>query len=231
MERYKVNPVFMIVGGVFSAAAVIFIAVIAVTAADVSEFRKNADEVTAVITEIEAYRRGSGSDRRTYHDVYISYEYDGEEYSGTLSYYTSDMYVGDMVEIYVDSECPWEIRSDSAVLYIVFGIMAVVFGAVGGVLIGIEARRAVYVNRLITDNMYIYAQYAGEQPSNTYVNHVRYMCSVFEYCDPFGHRQIFLSSPHHPSKCGYCMGDSEIVYVDIEKNPSKYYVSQGNRNI
>lgn len=228
MERYRANPVFIIVGGVFSAIAVIFIAVIAVIAADVSEFRKNAEEISAVITGLDYYTAGlSGTEC----DVYISYEYDGEEYSGTLSYYTSDMRVGDMVDIYVDPECPWEIRSDSAILYIVFGIMAVVFGAVGGVLIGIEAHRAVYVNRLISENMYIYAQYAGEQPSNTYVNHVRYMCSVFEYCDPFGNRRVFLSPPHHPSKCGYCMGDSEVVYVDIEKDPSRYYVSHGNRNI
>ena len=77
MERYRANPVFIIVGGVFSAVAVIFIAVIAVIAADVSEFRKNAEEISAVITGLDYYTAGlSGTEC----DVYIIYEYDGEEY-------------------------------------------------------------------------------------------------------------------------------------------------------
>lgn len=228
MERYKWSFVSAIIGGIFFLTGIIFIIIGAVNVAGWNDFKKDAVPVTATITDISTHttrRPGSNKRRRTY-DVNIEYEYDGKSYSGDLSYYTSGMREGGAVDIFIDPDDPYKHRSEP---YLVSGMMAVfglVFGGIGAAFLGHEIKKSKYINRLIAEGKFIYADYSGEEQANVTVNNVRYRQAVFVYEDGFGKKLTFKSEPYHPNSCPYSQGDTKKVYVDMETDPKRYYVSR-----
>lgn len=89
------------------------------------EFRKNAAEISAVIDNIETSRDSDGD---LHHTVYVSYEYDGEEYSHVrISTYTSGMYVGKRIKILCDPDNPRRVDTSAGIFW--GGITCMVIGA------------------------------------------------------------------------------------------------------
>lgn len=234
MEKYKYNPVFMIIGGVFSLVAVIMLLVSVGTRISWNSFKKTAVSVTAEITDIQVRRERSHSSSNsrntttTYHDVYVEYDYNGQHYSEKLGYYYSGMAKGDVISILIDPNNPRRSMTDPGVASAVCLIFVFVFGGIGAVFLIVELSKGAYINRLIRDNKYVYAEYTGEEPSGMRVNNVRYNQSVFTYDSGFGITAEFRSQPHHPMESPYSPGDTVKVYVDMQKDASKHYVSSGS---
>ena len=239
MEKYKYNLVFMIIGGVFSLVAVVMILVSVGTRISWNKFRETAVSVTAEITDIQVRRErrhsSTGSRSRntttTYHDVYVEYDYDGQHYSEKLDYYYSGMAKGDEITILIDPNDPRKSMTDPGIATAVCLILFFVFGSIGAAFLIVELSKGAYINRLIRDDKYVYAEYAGEEPSGLTVNKVRYNQSVFTYDNGFGITMTFHSHPHHPLESPYQEGDTVKVYVDMQKNANKHYVSSGNGKI
>ena len=226
MERYKWSFISALIGSIFFLFGVAFLIVPIVSIAGWESFKKDAVPVVAEITDIEIYSSRSGGKKRTHREVRIEYEYGGETYSDQLGYYISGMKKGDEVNILVDPDKPSRSRSEP---YLFSGIMAIfglIFGGIGAGFLGYELKKSKYINKLIAEEKYIYAEYSHEEQANVTVNNVRYNHSVFVYDDGMGRRMPFNSAPHHPSSLPYIKGDSIRVYVDMEKNPKKYYVSR-----
>ena len=101
--------VFSIIGSVFVIVAVFF-AVFQV------QFEKGAEETNAVITRIESYRDGQGD---SHHNVYISYEADGQTYEAVLESYVSSWYEGKTIEVLVSRDNPREIRAAATSLSLI----------------------------------------------------------------------------------------------------------------
>ncbi len=227
MEKYKYNLPFMIIGGVFSLVAVVFIVISAANVVKWNSFKDKAVSVTAEITDIDTHRERRGSKTKTYHDVYIEYDYNGRHYSEELSYYSSGMAVGDKITVLIDPDKPERNMSDPGVIIGIFLVFVFVFGSIGAAFLVHELRMGAYINGLIRDDKYVYAEYTGEEPSNLTVNKVRYNQSVFTYDNGFGITMTFHSHPHSPCEQPYSTGDTVKVYVDMEKNANKHYVSSG----
>lgn len=226
MERYRLSFVQTFVSGMFLLFGIIFIAVGAVVYVSWSDFAKTAVPVYAEITDISSYQSRVGDSFETYHNVDIKYEYGGETYEGRLDKYVSTMHKGDRVEIFIDPADPSSQRSNQTVFPIIFVLSGLFFGAVGGAILAKEIKLGCYINRLIADDMYVYADFAGEEPSKLTVNDVRYDQAVFVYDGGSGRELRFPSKPYPPNKCPYGRGDHKKVYVDIENAPEKYYVSR-----
>lgn len=92
-------------------------------------FVAQADMVQAEITKITEY---ADSDGDVSHTVYVQYEYNGQFFSSRLSEYSSSMYVGKSIELYINPQAPSEVRYarmvyfGSAMLLIMGGIFFVV---------------------------------------------------------------------------------------------------------
>ncbi|MGN0667041.1 MAG: DUF3592 domain-containing protein [Huintestinicola sp.] len=226
MEKYKHNLIFMLFGAAFSIMAVVMILIAVSNTVKWNDFRKTAVATDARITNIQVSRQHTGKKTKVYHDVYITYEYNDEEYDDMLSYYSSGMNEGDIVTIYVDPEDPRKNMSDPGIILIISAVMFIVFGGIGASFFVYEIRRGIYINRLIRDDKYVFAEYTREEPSDLTVNKVRYNQSVFTYDDGYGRALSFTSRPHHPSELAYAPGESMKVYVDMENDPKKHYVSE-----
>lgn len=87
---------------------------------------KNYVETTAVITDIQT--RGAGDDED--HDVYVSYNVDGQEYSALSDTYSSTYFEGKEISVFYNPDNPQEIHGDSKLL-------GIIMMAVGGVLMAI----------------------------------------------------------------------------------------------
>ncbi len=234
MEKYKYNLVFMIIGGVFSLVAVIMLLVSVGTRISWNSFKETAVSVTAEITDIQVRRERSHSSSNsrntttTYHDVYVEYDYNGQHYSEKLDYYYSGMAKGDEITILIDPNDPRRSMTDPGIATAVCLIFVFVFGGIGAAFLIVELSKGAYINGLIRDDKYVYAEYTGEEPSGLTVNKVRYNQSVFTYDNGFGITMTFRSHPHHPSESPYRPGDTVKVYVDMKKDASKHYVSSGS---
>ena len=228
MERYKWSFAHALIGWIFFLFGVVFLIVPIVSVVTWEDFKKDAVSVSATITDIKTHteRSTNSGKRRTTHSVYIEYEYEGDRYYEQLDHYNSGMRRGDEVEILIDPDDPSRNRSEP---YLFSGIMAafgLIFGSIGAAFLIHELKMSIYINGLITGDKFIYAEYSSEERSNMTVNNVRYNQAVFVYDDGFGRRLTFTSRPYHPNSCPYVKGDSMKVYVDMEKNPNKYYVSR-----
>lgn len=213
----------MLIGSVFLVFAFITLFVSVNEYRSWNRFKNDAVPVTAYISEIETY---TDSDNEKQHNVYIEYEYEGVSYSDKLNYYISGMKKGDSVQIYVDLYSPSINKSYSSVYNTVAILFALLFGGIGGGLVGHEVKRAIFVNRLISEDKYVFAVYSHEEKSNYSVNDVVYDRSVFVYDDGSGGELTFNSEPYPPDSHPYSDGSTVRVYVDIEADPKKYYVSR-----
>lgn len=94
-------------------------------------------DVAATITDIEGeyYTKGAGKNKSTSvaHNVYVSYEYNGEVYTDILDYYHSAMREGEQVMIKVNSRNPSLIYTNtilSIAFEIICGMVFVIIGFV-----------------------------------------------------------------------------------------------------
>lgn len=191
-----------------------------------NNYMKTAVPVTAQITDISRYKtKKLNGETQTNYRVDIVYEYDGETYNDTLDYYAATLHKGDRLEVYVDPTNPDNQRSEHGVMPFVIMLIGLFFGAIGVAVFAGEVKMSKYINGLIADDKYVYADFSGEEPASLTVNKVRYKQAVFVYSD--GEKELrFASKPYHPNKCPYSRGDMKKVYVDMEYDPDKYYVSR-----
>lgn len=227
MERYKWSFPFTLIGVIFFLFGVAFLIVPVVMVSGWEDFKKDAVPVTATISDIRTHTsRSSSGKRRTYHDVYVEYEYEGESFYEELDHYNSGMREGDEVEILIDPHNPSNNRSEPYLFSFIMAVCGLIFGGIGAGFLIHEQKMSIYINGLIAEDKFIYANYSHEEKANVTVNKVRYDQSVFVYEDGSGRKMVFKGEPHHPSSRPYIEGDSMRVYVDMENDPKRYYVSR-----
>lgn len=107
------------------------------------------DEVTAVISQIHAWRDSDG-DRR--HDVYLDYTYNGEDY-GNVRYnrYSSRMYEGMPIEVWVNKTNPTKFYSGDigVIISLSFGGFGLVFGLIGAIPLAIIWKKELHKKKLL----------------------------------------------------------------------------------
>lgn len=121
------------------------------------EFKKDAVEVIAEISDIESYRDSDGD---THHKVFINYEFDGETYTDVrLSEYNSSMYVGKEITILCRADQPGRTMTTTGI-YLGSGIllgMGLIFALVGIVPIVVGLVKGSRQKKLLTNGHILYA--------------------------------------------------------------------------
>ena len=98
-----------VIGIITLIVAFIFFIESTVSLKEYLDTKEYAVEIESTITDIKVRRERHNGETETYHDVYVDYTYDGENYSSKLNYYSSSMHVGDNLTIRIDSREPGNI--------------------------------------------------------------------------------------------------------------------------
>lgn len=225
MKLKKAANVTGIIGGIFFMFGIIFAAVgIGVLCSNIN-FKKNAELITAVITDIDTYtERKADGERVTRHDVYISYTVDGVEYETELNEYNSGMRVGKEIEVYYAPDNPNKVKTDSVLFEAIFIGIGGVFAVIGSAFLISNINKAALRKRLIRD---------GEQLSGTIINvsrnysvRINGVCPYKAECeviDPYSGEKYLYSSDNYMTDICYMAGKTVTVYVD-PNNRKKYYI-------
>lgn len=191
-----------------------------------TEFLEIAQSTSAIITDIDVYHDSDGDSR---HTVYVEFNVDNTEYSGTLNEYNSSMYTGKEVTVYYDPQNPNNFKSSSSKYdgYFVcgFGLIFLLVGTIP-LIFGIKksstSKKLKQTGTLIEaqiDKVYLNTNYAvnGRHPYKLSAHAIlpnSEKVYTFESENVWGNLQVVVDT-HHIEKVN--------VYIDLA-NPKKYYV-------
>ena len=122
-KKSSVNWIFAIIG-----LALIVAGIVCLVKSE--NFKKNAVETEATITEIEI---SEDSDGDTQYNVLVEFRADDEKIEGSLGYHVSGMKKGQTVQIFYNPNDPHDFKSASEdiwlfVVFIVLGVPFLLFG-------------------------------------------------------------------------------------------------------
>ena len=225
MGIYRINKLKITVGALLMAIAAILVAVSVLILMKWADFKSRCVSTDAVITDIR--REYNYSNESTEYHVTVEYIVDGVVYRRPLGYYISSLREGQVVTINYDPEDPYFIMNDPFIACVLLAVFTLSCAGVGIYMLTSELLNRNMVNRLADESKYIICDGRCERierNANITVNNVRYMQTDFIYYDMEGREYKFSSRAYHPDKCPFYPGQSVTIYVDIEKNPKKYYV-------
>lgn len=134
----KERKVFLILAAIFLGIGTIFLAVaISITIFSYGFFQ-DALSTEGVISDIV---RDSSSHDKQDHDVYITYNIDGQEYESEINYYSSSMEIGQKITVYYIEDNKTDIRIKEYLLPIIFGSIGAVFFIIGFVFLLLSHKR------------------------------------------------------------------------------------------
>lgn len=209
--------IFIVIGLAMTAGAII-------VGLHNKKFFRNAEQTTAVITDIESTRNRRNGVTEYNHTVYVTYEVDGVQYNKVrLGYYNSGMYEGKTIKVYYNKDNPGKIKTkgSSMVISVILSVVGGVFLLVGIILVIVFMPRnkkiKQYGNRYEADIINITVN------RNVRVNGRHPYIVDCQVADAFtGVTSLYRSKNIYEDINVY--GIVKVpVYVD-PKNPSKYYV-------
>lgn len=223
MKKLKLKPL-IIVAIVFAFIGLSFFAVGLKTLIFGLANKTDVVEIDAIISCIENDRDSSGD---TSHDVYVNYEYDGEEYTNVpLNYYSSSMYEGKNITIKINPDNPSEPSNTMLVVLFggVFGGIGFIFLVIGLVLIINNCKKNSENKKLINDGYYIDAEIDMVDTSGVVVNGRPTYVIRCSYNNPSDGRVYqFTSDTLSSDPTSLISGNTIRVYVD-RNNFKKNYV-------
>ncbi len=215
-----------IFGGIFFAVGIGMLIGAVVAFLSNQNFKQSAREIEGVISQIGTHYDSDGD---SHHDVWVTYEVDGREYTEEISFYSSSMFEGKAIEILVDNMYPTRIRSVSGSLFVVLllGGMGLIFSVVGGSALLGPLRRRAKVKKVIAAGHYVYAEVTGSFLCRNYTVNNRHPFKLeCNYEDVFSGINHMFTSDHiwtdPQAYVGrqvkvYCNRDfTGPYYVDIE---------------
>lgn len=227
MSKKKIEKFFYLFPGIFLVIGLGLFAGGIIWLISCFHFRETAIEVPAVITEITRQR---DSDGEYYHNVYISYEYNGEYFEDIpINSYSSSMYQGQEVTLYCDPEHPGRVRLSSMFYFgpILLMGMGIIFSIVGGVIFITFVKTAARRKKIKAEGRILYAtveqivynESYSVNGSHPYVIYCTYRDDYRDIIYRFKSENLWSD----PSVL-FPVGSSIEVRVD-EKDYSKYYVN------
>ena len=180
--------------------------------------------IKAVISNIDSYRDSDGD---TEHHAYVDYSYGGEEYSKVkMSEYSSNMYEGKEIEVYINPDNPWEVTSKSLVYLgpIIFGGIGAVFFVIAMAFVGFDTKKKNKIQKIIQNGTKVYGIVESGYEDRTYKVNGRspykFKCS---YEDEYSGQKIICESGRVWEYPDNYIGQQVTIYVD-RNNKANYYV-------
>lgn len=151
----KVDKIFNLFFIIFSVVGMIFVVAGIIWMVSSNRFKQDAVEIRAVISEIDSYRDADGE---RHHRVYVTYAYGGETFESVrLSEYSSSMYEGKEITLFLNPEKPQNVSTGSTVGGIVFITMGAIFVLVGIIPLLVMTKKNSRKKKIIAAGYSIYA--------------------------------------------------------------------------
>ena len=206
--------------GLFSFIGIVFILIGIGVAISRAQFLKNASPVEAEI--IAMHHTGT--------DVLgmpvVKYSVDGQDYTGTLSFSSSDMHPGRHITVYYHHDNPENIRSAESEGFLigVFLFIGLVFAAIGGIIFAARWKYYQNIRELLATGQQVYAEITDIQENlhknmggrHPIIVHCRYQ-------SPDGRLYLFHSHSVWCRSHEVDMKKKIPVYMD-RQNPARYFV-------
>ena len=210
-------------GILFGGIGAIFVIVTIVLFIDNKSFERKADKVMGIITEIETYRDTDGD---VEHEVYVAYQYDGEDYESRINSYTSSMYEGGRIDLYIDPDNPYKVRAlgSMTLFYLIFGGVGSVFFVIGLCFVLSYVMKKSKNDKLIKEGRKLSATITGgEMCYNITINGRHPYKLECTYEDEFTKEKYLYSSEYVDFPPENYYGSRVNVYVD-RNDMSHYFV-------
>ena len=189
------------------------------------DFHEKAVEVQGIIQIIAIDRDGDETD----YDVFVSYDYEGTEYSNVrLNSYSSSMYEGEEITLLVNPDNPREVETENAgfILAAVFGSIGIIFTLVGLSLFIFSVIRSRRNKNLMETGQHVYGEIVSMDRDTTITINGRHPYRIYcRYQDhTTGYIYKFKSKilDFDPND-SYKVGDQIGIYVE-PGNFKHYYV-------
>lgn len=190
--------------------------------------KEKISESEVIMGEITEIHTWYDSDGDSHHDVFVEYEYDGKEYDRELNSYSSSMYEGKEIELYVRPDAPGDATAVSMAnfgSYMLLG-MGAIFAIVGFFIMrtGVKGLTGSSVRRLKKNGKAVYATVTNAYlDMSTEVNGRSPYWLECKYEDTYtGNTYLFRSENLWEMPDPY-IGQQILVYVDV-KDWKKYHV-------
>ncbi|MBP1561325.1 MAG: DUF3592 domain-containing protein [Oscillospiraceae bacterium] len=224
MKKSTISP-FSIIGAIFAVVGVVFLMVGIIVFAEKKNFMKNAQPISAVITDIQShYERRANGKSNIEHETYVEYEIDGQKRESILGYYSSGMYVGQEIQVFYNPEHPNRIEVDTPFLPLIFTGMGGVFAVLGFAFLAVQIKKSALRKRLISDGEQLCGVITSiVMDTNIRINGRHPYRAECEVTDPFSGAKYLFRSDIIMKDISGMEGMSVTVYAD-RNDRSKYYV-------
>ena len=145
------NKTLNIIFTIFAFVGILVMVIGVVIFVKFQQFSKKADEVTAIITDIQEYRSTNSDGETEYnHVVFVRYDYEGYTHDVKLSVYSSSMRVGKSITLLVDPDNPRKVKvkgleSWPALIPIGIGLIFALVGIIPLIVMGKKERKASFL--------------------------------------------------------------------------------------
>lgn len=225
-KRSSGNFIEFLLFGIFAVVGVGLLVGAIVAAVVGQRFMEKAVLVDGTIVRIETSRDSDGD---THHSVYVSYDFEGASYNDVrLSSYSSTMYEGKAIALYVDPENPRHIASslDTWLVSLILGIMGLVFALVGVIPLCILTTKKRQNKRIMETGRRLYATVEEIRLNTSYRVNGRspyqIICSYYDSYADVTYR--FKSDNLWVDPQAVFPEGSTIPVMVMEGDYSKYYV-------
>ena len=222
-NKMKENRVEKLLGICFFAAGIVMLVIAIICAAFSGNTKKTAEKVTGTITGIYSSR---GEDSNGNSSITVSYSYNGQQYETGLGEYSSSMWVGKDIGLYVNQDNPRKVRTGELLFLptLILAIIAVPFLAIGGIFLMLAIKQRKKKEYLMQHGKRVMAEVTGGSRNINYTVNGRHPWKLeCRYEDVFS-GEIYLFSSENVWMDPQLYIDRQVtVYVD-GNNYRKYYV-------
>ena len=222
-NKTKENGVEKLLGICFFAVGILMIAIAIICAVFSGNTRKTAEKVTGTITGIYSSR---GDDSTGNSSITVAYSYNGKQYETGLSEYSSSMWVGKDITLYVNRDNPRKVRTEELLFLptLILAIIAVPFLIIGGIFLLLAMKQRKKKEYLMQHGKRIMAEVTGGSRNLNYTVNGRHPWKLeCRYEDVFSGEIYLFSSSNVWMDPELYIGRQVTVYVDGD-NYRKYYV-------
>ena len=222
-NKTKENGVEKLLGICFFAVGILMIVIAIICAAFSGNTKKTAEKVTGTITGIYSSR---GDDTNGNSSITVAYTYNGKQYETGLSEYSSSMWVGKDITLYVNRDNPRKVRTEELLFLptLILAIIAVPFLVIGGIFLLITMKQRKKKEYLMQHGKRIMAEVTGGSRNLNYTVNGRHPWKLeCRYEDVFSGEIYLFSSSNVWMDPELYIGRQVTVYVDGD-NYRKYYV-------
>ena len=211
-QKYLFKNVIKSVGKLFFCMGILFASIGGVLTYNLYQAERNLNHTVGIIKHIN------------YDHTFVTYELNGQEFTGALNYYNSDYEEGQQIDILYDENNPDELQTTDAnfIFYIFIGV-GTIMAILGVTLISTEHKREKIQKELLQNGRKVYATISGIGVDPSISNNYRHPFIIYCVYDDGDGQKEYVSGPIWDELNDSFIGKDIPLYLD-QTNKDLYYV-------